>query len=139
MSCIAALDDGKWQGFLLKLAWLCWSPPSSPQATGSASILRTVNIWNEFEGLCFNTTRRRGEGLSPRDAQRAVALKRSGSGGFFTASTISTRRETSTTSKTEQMRCQRLLMKASRTPLQITCRIKKRDHQGEARFERLEQ
>ncbi len=66
-------------------------------------------------------------GISPRDAQRGVALKRRGSGGFFTASTISIRRETSTTSKTEQTRCQRLLMKASRTTLQATCRIKKRD------------
>jgi hypothetical protein len=46
----------------LKLAWWCWSHTSSPQATGSASILRKGNIWNEFKGLCFNTTRRREKG-----------------------------------------------------------------------------
>src|SRR5258706_6701995 len=54
----------RWRGqHDLKLVWLCWSPPSSPPATGSASIPRTGNIWNEFEGLRFNSTRSMGEGL----------------------------------------------------------------------------
>src|SRR5258708_20252386 len=77
LRCLATIGMPRWRGrHDLKLARLCWSPPSSPQATGSASIPRMGNIWNEcqmphdwkqgipgheFEGLCFNTTRRREE------------------------------------------------------------------------------
>src|SRR6266704_4535645 len=64
LRCLATTGMPRWRDqHDLKLVWLCWSPTSSPQATASASIPRTENTWNEFEALCFNTTRWRGDGL----------------------------------------------------------------------------